>query len=81
MTTEEKREEAMELAQLLLHTSSLDDLVHDCKGHEAAAINNSGAEEQLEYLMEFYWLDSLTLLADLEKLFVEQQAGEKGDMK
>jgi len=29
----------------------LDDLVHDAKGNEAAAINNVGEEAQLAYLL------------------------------
>ena len=30
---------------------ALDDLVHDIKGQEAAAINNDGAESQVYFLM------------------------------
>jgi hypothetical protein len=32
-------------------TDLLDDLVHDAKGDEAAAINNAGEEAQLAYLL------------------------------
>jgi len=32
----------------------LDEFVHDAKGHEAAAINNAGLEDQVEYLVEFH---------------------------
>jgi hypothetical protein len=31
----------------------LDELVHDAKGDEAAAINNAGEQEQLAYLLGF----------------------------
>ena len=31
--------------------SNLDDVVHDCKGEEAASINNGGMESQVEYLL------------------------------
>lgn len=30
----------------------LDDMVHDCKGNEAAEINNAGRDAQLEYLSD-----------------------------
>lgn len=30
----------------------LDDMVHEAKGEEAAAINNQGREAQIEYLAE-----------------------------
>jgi hypothetical protein len=30
----------------------VDDMVHECKGSEASAINNSGFEGQVEYLLE-----------------------------
>ena len=32
-------------------TDLLDDLIHDAKGNEAAAINNVGEEAQLAYLL------------------------------
>lgn len=33
----------------------LDELVHDMKAEEAASINNSGKEEQIEYLINAGW--------------------------
>jgi predicted transcriptional regulator YheO len=35
-----------------LTTEELDELVHDYKGHEASAINNSGHDEQVQYILE-----------------------------
>ena len=31
----------------------LDDIVHDCKAEEAAAVNNDGPYSQIEYLLTF----------------------------
>ena len=51
-----KTTEAMKAKQRLkelagqVESESLDDLVHECKGQEAAAINNEGVEGQIEYL-------------------------------
>lgn len=36
-------------------TEDLDEAVHDMKGEEAAAINNSGREEQIQYLIDSGW--------------------------
>ena len=33
-------------------TDWVDDMVHECKGSEASAINNSGFQDQVEYLLE-----------------------------
>lgn len=33
-------------------TDWVDDMVHECKSAEASAINNSGFQDQVEYLLE-----------------------------
>jgi len=43
------------LAMLAGNGGELDDLVHEAKGHEASAINNGGALEQLDYLRSSNW--------------------------
>lgn len=35
-----------------IEDEDLDELVHDAKGAEAAAINNAGLDDQLEYLLD-----------------------------
>lgn len=44
----------------------LDELVHDCKAYEAAAINNGGLESQLGFLLTVYSFDELAV--QLKKL-------------
>ena len=50
----------------------LDGVVHDLKGGEAAAINNGGFDDQIEYL------ESQLGLEPLVKLLSEMRAGENG---
>lgn len=40
------------VAEAGLDEGALDELVHDCKSSEAADINNSGFDGQIEYLIE-----------------------------
>lgn len=54
-----------------LDVEELDEMVHDLKGEEAAAINNAGKEAQIEYI--------LGLEGCPETLTLEQWAAYKAD--
>ena len=60
--------EVFEKAQTL-GSEALDELVHDAKSSEAAAINNDGVDSQLEYLREVHGPHELPEL--LDKLLAE----------
>src|SRR4051812_33113534 len=49
---EEQQAFLEEFCAVHLAEDALDDLVHELKGSEAAAINNGGAGAQLEYILE-----------------------------
>jgi hypothetical protein len=57
------------MTELGLKGEDLDDLVHDCKSEEAAAINNGGQDEQIDYLLASGMLvkDVLEKLVEVEK--------------
>lgn len=53
-------------------SENLDTLVHDAKGDEAAAINNGGVDDQIEYLQSYLGLEPLV------KLLSEMRAEKNG---
>lgn len=62
-----------ELAESLdLECEDLDELVHNAKGEEAAAINNGGMKEQIRYLGE-------NMTASAMDGIIRMAAQEKGD--
>jgi len=56
-------------------SSLLDELVHDCKGAEAAGINNDGFSSQVEYLVKSMGY------TEAEKAILAELAGEGADEK
>lgn len=50
---------AAEAAKLGIDPAELDELVHDAKGQEAAALNNDGLESQVAYLVEAMGFDEV----------------------
>ena len=60
----ELREKMMQLKDKV-DSEELDLIIHNCKGEEAAEINNSGIEAQLEYLLDWVKPDEvIELLAE-----------------
>ncbi len=41
-------------SRLKIEAHTLDELIHECKGHEAAEINNEGVEAQVEYIVGWF---------------------------
>ena len=75
---------------LALTEEELDELVHDSKGAEAAAINNAGREAQLEYLglssslsddgvADNWYLVTGRVIGDDEDSMVVMQAGSEDE--